>query len=1280
MQVQHNMSAVTAAAQQGIHASNFQKSAQKLSSGYRINTAADDAAQLSISEKMRAQIRGLNKAVNNAEEGANYIQTADGAMNEIHSMIHRMRELAIQSLNDTNTQQDRDALAMEMDKLQAEIDRIDTNTYFNTLPVFQEHEPSYYQIEGNRVWASNQYHSILAPDSSLDIHLPSGLYNPDTYTITVPDGIYTTQELIDEIDDAFADMRPENPGFVLEYTQDGRCCLNFEGENGQPAKIDSVDGGLAYLLYDCFNGLSSASLLGTTAFEAGWPLQITAGQNDELQFEIEPTDGSPSTPVSIKIPAGEYSRSEMIDLLNRELAAHPDVKATEYGDSCIQITGGYDNSITGLKGNMFKLELGSERVYTSVFYDNIRYGTSAGTSAYIQGGAYYHPTYTEKIKINQDNNELEFDYKGSTITITIPDGEYIIDDVTNTDPHNLTYFLNNKFQNMTPFTDISVTAPSIYDPMNLSGDGGYAYYKYLSMTSISTGHDIAIKFDTSDPRHVKTYDSLFKTTNYISDIPPSYQSGVKNMQITGSADLSGSITIPANANTLSLSVSGGTPFTITIPARTYNSLGDLVTELNTQLPADQAGVIQFADSNNRLVIQGLTDTVTDLDFGSTAGAYTQLFTGQSEAVNYEYKTGRGEEHYPQGATAPDIMNMASVTLANGIPQNSTTINSQNNSLGFYLNNSYISVTLADGTYSRSGLIDELNRQFTNKGYKVKASLSGNALTLTTTLTGNSKTLSLEVNTNYGSAWKSFVGTHPTTAGPDMPSVRPSYLQGANDFTSITLDQTNDNFVFKLKDGTECNVTLAHKTYTASQLASELQTAINTEIGRGKIQVVTSNTSGIRMESVTSDGYFEDPSAQNSSLYNAVFKKHITGTHNGSPVERQGSHGFDEAFIIGRYDITGSPIEIVSGMNDKFIIDLNYTSRPSDPALNYIKPLEVTIPPGTYTGTDIANLLTPALNAQLAANNITDFTLTATVGGHNTGVAGAIDASALQITLTEKVVTKPDGTKETVASAPGTYILEGVRGSAASSIFYKTSGKPEPSYVTGVQDIGSGVVLPPGKNTLTLKTDNTLHSYTFPDGPYTADELVAFLNDKFDTGDDNGLTAPLTASLEDGRLRITHKVIGSHTITEIGGSAKGIIFYRESSREGQDAFMLQVGALGHQGLELPRLRVGTAALKINSIAISRPKYAEKALQRLDTALNLLSERRSTYGALYNRIEHLNANNRNTSENVQASESRMRDANMAAEMVEYLKHKLLTDASDAVLAQANQLPNRLLNLLL
>ena len=1266
MQILHNMSAVMASEQHGINASNFQKSTKKLASGYQINTAADDPARLSISEKMRAQIRGLNKAVNNAEEGASYIQVADGAMNEIHSMLQRMRELSVQSLNDTNTPEDRMAMAMEMDKIQAEIDRIDTTTYYNNMSVFQEHEPSYYQIAGNRIWASNQQHAIMAPDNSLNIHLPVGEYVPDTYTISVPDGIYTTQELMDEIDDAFAQMNPSNPGFVLEYMQDGRCSLNFEGADGQPTKIDSVDGSLAYLLYDCYNGFSSTSLLGTTAFDGNWPLKITTNQNDEMQFNIEPADGSPSTTVTIKIPAGEYKRAELIDLLNQKLAAYPGVEAKEYGQSCIQITGGFDSSITGLKGNMFKLEMGTEHAYTSIFYDNIRYGISSGTPATMTGKAYYNATYTEKIKIDHTNNMLKFAYNGSQITVQIPPGEYIIDSVSNTSQDNLTYVLNNLFQNTTG-ADISVNASSIYDNINEI----YATYNYLHLTSKATGSDLKFEFDKTGI-YGKTFEALFETTKYDFQKDPSYIAG--KMQITGSAYLTGQIQIPSGTNTLSLAINKAAPFTITIPPGSYSNLSDLVAELNNQLPAAQKGMIEFAAANNKLVIKSISSGISDLAFGNTSGAYTQLFTGQTEVAKYDDQTVYGEEHYPQGATAPDKQDMASYTLKYEIPQSSTKINNQNNVFAFYLNGSYKSVTLADGTYSRQGLIDELNRNFANNGYEIKASLTGNRLTLTTTLTGISQRLSIDVDTHRSNAWKAFVGTELQTTGPSMPGF--SKLHGTHEFTSIQLDQTNNHFAFTLTDGTSCNVTLPPKVYTTQELAKVLQDAIDLQIGAGKIKI-SNNGNKLNMEAIALNGNFNDPDVENSSLYNAVFGKNVKGTHTGQPINRVGDHDYNEAFIVGRSDVTSGPIEIVSGVNDKFILDLTYKSRPSDPTKDYTKPLEVTIPAKTYTGSEIADLLTKELNAQLAANNITGFVLTAGIGTHNTQVSGAIDDKALQITLSEAL--KPGSSTQYIDSAPGTYILEGVRGSAAGSIFYKTIGKPEASYVTGAQVLTGGVIFPPDKRTLTLKTDGVEHSYTFPKEFYNADEIVDFLNDKFEHGDDNGQTAPLVASLENGRLKIKHKAVGSHTITEIGGSAKGIVFYCENNRKSQDSFMLQVGALGHQGLELPRLRVGTAALKINSITITKPKYAEKALQRLDEAIDMLSAKRSTYGALHNRIEHLTANNRNTSENVQASESRIRDADMAAEMVEYLKHKILTQVSDSVLAQANQLPNRLLNLL-
>jgi flagellin len=109
------------------------KSTEKLSSGYKINRAGDDAAGLSISEKMRAQIRGLNKASSNAQDGISLIQVAEGALNETHSILQRMNELATQAANDTNTTTDRTALAAEVDQLKTEIDRISTTTQFNTM-------------------------------------------------------------------------------------------------------------------------------------------------------------------------------------------------------------------------------------------------------------------------------------------------------------------------------------------------------------------------------------------------------------------------------------------------------------------------------------------------------------------------------------------------------------------------------------------------------------------------------------------------------------------------------------------------------------------------------------------------------------------------------------------------------------------------------------------------------------------------------------------------------------------------------------------------------------------------------------------------------------------------------------------------------------------------------------------------------------------------------------------------------------------------------------------
>ena len=131
MVVQHNMQAANASRMLNITAGQQAKSTEKLSSGYRINRAADDAAGLSISEKMRKQIKGLDRASTNAQDGVSAVQTAEGALTEVHSMLQRMNELATQSANGTNSQSDRDAIQAEIDQLSEEIDRVSTTTKFN---------------------------------------------------------------------------------------------------------------------------------------------------------------------------------------------------------------------------------------------------------------------------------------------------------------------------------------------------------------------------------------------------------------------------------------------------------------------------------------------------------------------------------------------------------------------------------------------------------------------------------------------------------------------------------------------------------------------------------------------------------------------------------------------------------------------------------------------------------------------------------------------------------------------------------------------------------------------------------------------------------------------------------------------------------------------------------------------------------------------------------------------------------------------------------------------
>jgi flagellin len=131
MVVQHNLTAMNSNRMLGLTQSTLAKSTEKLSSGYKVNRAADDAAGLAISEKMRRQIRGLTQASSNAQDGISCVQTAEGALNEVHDMLQRMNELATKAANDTNTTEDQNYINMEVQALKSEVDRVASTTTFN---------------------------------------------------------------------------------------------------------------------------------------------------------------------------------------------------------------------------------------------------------------------------------------------------------------------------------------------------------------------------------------------------------------------------------------------------------------------------------------------------------------------------------------------------------------------------------------------------------------------------------------------------------------------------------------------------------------------------------------------------------------------------------------------------------------------------------------------------------------------------------------------------------------------------------------------------------------------------------------------------------------------------------------------------------------------------------------------------------------------------------------------------------------------------------------------
>ena len=297
--VTNNLLAITAANRLNVQQKKSSKTTEKLSSGYRINRASDDAAGLSISESMRLQIRGLHRASRNIQEGISLIQVADGAMQEISDMIHRAKELSIQAANDTNTTQDRESIQMEINSLLLEIDDIHQKTQFNGIQVLNGKSSLYLNggvnggsgstgggqfITGNYVkgslpdWIKNSSQTTTLGYLSDTIGIKKWtMYcdsvrdangNAVTYPVMASDGRFYGAGSMVYTQDQFGYQYPEEGLDTLAKPDQSQATVQFTGANGKVYYADisyrhkTLDYASAYLDFSGVNASNIKELIG----------------------------------------------------------------------------------------------------------------------------------------------------------------------------------------------------------------------------------------------------------------------------------------------------------------------------------------------------------------------------------------------------------------------------------------------------------------------------------------------------------------------------------------------------------------------------------------------------------------------------------------------------------------------------------------------------------------------------------------------------------------------------------------------------------------------------------------------------------------------------------------------------------------------------------------------------------------------------------------------------------------------------------------------------------
>ncbi|MCR4896595.1 MAG: hypothetical protein K5891_07480, partial [Lachnospiraceae bacterium] len=1016
LSIAHNLAAMNVQQQLGINSKKQDKLFERLSTGMKVNRAADDAAGLAISEKLRHQIRGLVQGAQNAQDGISWVQIGDTALQEVDDMLHRMTELTVQSLNDTYTDDDRAAMEMEFNELQSQIDHISKHTKFNEQNVFAEHDPTFYQVEGNAVWPHDQERFVYSPENDLVITYRKDPDDPPaTVTITVPDGHYTTQELADELEDAIANSPLAlDPRLNLEYTENGTFNANLEGG----ARIESVGGALSSLLYETYQGGSVGALIGTTIFPSDTArLPVYAGRNDTMSFTIEDFSGG-ETVKNLTIPPGSYTRDELVTLLNSRLS-DTSVTATKYGTGIMLASD--DCIISKFKGNMFQIDGAS---YTSVFYDNVYHGEVSLTPGTFTGGAVLPiSTYANGrdaehrfYEITAGNNDqLTFQPNGADtpVTVTIPAGRYQIGQMRDT--------LNQLFGS----SGLPLTA-TFYQSGSFQG---------LKITSNLRGatSDVGLSesssaFDTLFVnRSYNTYGAAAVVTNETTTDRNALFTGGKPFTSTTYSNLP--LTITANVSDAFRLNLDGNAYTVTIPAGTYASAEAVRAAVNTGLESADLGAYtgkisaQTFGSGQIRLVAGNDAHVTNMSASQISGndGYQEIFT-RSYVLTETTLSGSNvtiDRTFEDPCTITESEKNIRVESTDGRAAYTITLPTGDSVTHQQIIDAIESTdnpsTYTDNTYSVSRT-NGTDRNFTVSG-SGQTSVASHSYSAT--------------GVTVGSGVEGQVGTVYTTNDPATVTVPLK--------SSFTPAAGSDELVLTLNGRTE-TLTFDHIAYTPASCASALQSRINATFGDkfGGAAVTVSGT-GIRITSRLVDEFGAERAASDTNISCS------TGT---SSLLRE----LNTTRTAGSATTSASALLPASGINvnagDTFVFTLNGAQRTVN-----LTPLS------NASGSAFVNMLNNCLNAQgipasaTAISNGTGYQMRLITQGTGTGntisyssanggtvspalygelkTAGSVRTNApmqqnITITADDNVFKYTvDGIQKTATLTPGTYTRDSI---------------------------------------------------------------------------------------------------------------------------------------------------------------------------------------------------------------------------------------------------------------